>query len=175
MWLFNHPGIQAALLKISILWPYKYSVPWVPAPIPIVHQMLQLAKVGPEDRVYDLGCGDGRIIITAVREYGARAVGIELDLFRYLWCQILITVLRLRSRASIVYGNFFEQDLHDANVITCYLQQSTNEALQSKFKQELQPGTRLVSHNFVFPKLNLIDEDIEARIYLYKLESETSS
>jgi len=95
MWLFDNLTIQAVLLKISIIWPEKYSAPWVPASMKVVHKMLQLAKVGPEDLVYDLGCGDGRTIITAAREYGARAVGIELDPLRYLWCQFLITVLRL--------------------------------------------------------------------------------
>ena len=167
MWFFDNPRIQAALLKYAILWPYKYSAPWVPAPMPIVHQMLQLARVGPEDRVYDLGCGDGRTIITAAGEYDAHAVGIEADLVRYLWCQILISVLRLRSRVRIIYGDFFEGDLNAADVVTCYLGQDTNEALQDKFKRELQPNTRIVSHNFTFPNLKLVDEDNENRIYLY--------
>ena len=171
MWIFDHPGIQAALLKISILWPNKYNAPWVPASMQIVHQMLQFAEVGPGDLVYDLGCGDGRIIITAAREYGARAVGIEIDLLRYLWCQTLITVLRLRGQVRIVYGDFFKQDLRHADIVICYLLQHTNEALQGKFEQDLQPNTRIVSHNFTFPKFNLVSEDEETRLSLYNLKS----
>jgi predicted RNA methylase len=140
----------------------------------VVHKMLRLAKVGPDDLVYDLGCGDGRIIVTAAQEYGACAVGIELDLIRFLWCQMLITILGLRGRVRIIYGDFFKQDLCNANVVTCYLGQRTNEALQIKFEQELQPSAQILSHNFTFPKLNLIDEDEETGIYLYNLKSETS-
>ena len=66
----------------------------------MVHKMLQMAEVGPDDLVYDLGCGDGRIIVTVARRYGARAVGIELDPLRYLWCQLLITVLGLRDQVQ---------------------------------------------------------------------------
>ena len=171
MWIFENPRIQATLLKISILWPNKYSVPWVPASMQIVRKMLALADVGSEDRVYDLGCGDGRIVITAARDYGVYAVGIERDFIRYLWCQILIAVLGLRDRVSIVYGDFFEQDISKATVITCYLQQSTNEELQRKFKRELQPNARIVSYNFTFPKFDLAAEDA-AGLYLYHLTTE---
>jgi 16S rRNA A1518/A1519 N6-dimethyltransferase RsmA/KsgA/DIM1 with predicted DNA glycosylase/AP lyase activity len=168
MWLFDNLRIQAALLKISILWPKKYGVPWVPAPMTVVHKMLQLAKIEPDDWVYDLGCGDGRMIVTAAREYGAHAVGIELDLLRYLWCQILITVFGLRGRVRIIYGDLFKQDLRKADIVTCYLSQNTNEALQRKFVQELQPSTRIVSYNYSFPKLNLVDENGEIKLYKVK-------
>ena len=107
-------------------------------------------------RCADLGCGDGRMIITAVRRYGARAVGIEIDPLRYLWCQFLVSVLGLRDRVKIIFGNFFSQDLSDADVITCYLLQDTNEKLEGKLKQELRPGTRVVSHDFTFPGLSKV-------------------
>jgi hypothetical protein len=134
-----------------------------------VHKMLKMAGVGPGDLVYDLGCGDGRTIVTAARHYGARAVGIEIDPLRYLWCQVLITVLGMRDRVSVVYGSFYRQDLGDADVVTCYLLQSTNEKLQSKLKQELHPSTRVVSNSFTFPRLHLLRRDSKAEIYLYDL------
>ena len=170
MWFFENLNIQATLLKISILWPNKYNAPWVPASMDVVHKMLQLANVGPEDIVYDLGCGDGRTAITAAQEYGARAVGIELDPLRFLWCQVLITFLGLRGRVRIIFGDFFQQDLCAADVVTCYLQQSVNEELQDKFTRELPPNARIVSHNATFPKFNLVGED-EAGLYLYQLKS----
>jgi len=128
-----------------------------------------MAEVGPDDLVYDLGCGDGRMIITAARHYGARAVGIELDPLRYLWCQMLITVMGLRSRVRVLHGDFFEQNLSDADVVTCYLLQSTNEKLEGKLRQELMPGTRVVSNTFTFPGLHLLRRDGKAELYLYNL------
>jgi SAM-dependent methyltransferase len=126
-----------------------------------------MAEVGPGDIVYDLGCGDGRMIVTAARRYGARAVGIEIDPLRYLWCQTLITVLGLRDRVRVVYGSFYRQDLSGADVVTCYLLQSTNEKLEGKLKRELHPNTRVVSNEFTFPGLHLRRRDGEAKLYLY--------
>jgi precorrin-6B methylase 2 len=133
-----------------------------------VNEMLVMAEVRPDDLVYDLGCGDGRIIVTAARRFGARAVGIEIDPFRYLWCQFLITVLGLRGRVKVVYGNFFTKDLSEADIVTCYLLQSTNEKLQGKLAQELDPNSRVVTNAFTFPKLRLIGQNYEDRIYLYQ-------
>jgi len=141
----------------------------VPTPMSMVHEMLTMAKVGPDDLVYDLGCGDGRIIVTAARRYGARAVGIELDPLRFLWCQMLITVLGLRGRVRIVYSDFFKQDLNAASVVTCYLLTVTNKKLEGKFKSELKPDTRVVSNYFIFPSLQLVNEDKEEKLYLYNL------
>ena len=171
MWLFKDPRIQASLLKHSILWPKKYNAIWVPSPLEVVHQMLEMAEVQPDDLVYDLGCGDGRVIITAARAYGARAVGIEIDPLRYAWCQILITLLGLRNRVRIIYGDFFEQDLSQADVVNCYLPQDTNEKLQEKFKDELMLSARIVSHNFKFPGLTLQGTDKENNLYMYRVGS----
>jgi len=133
--------------------------------------MLTMAEVRPDDLVYDLGCRDGRIIVTAARRYGARAVGIELDPLRFLWCQMLITVLGLRSRVRIVYGDFFKQDLSAASVVTCYLLTVTNKKLEGKFISELKSDTRVVSNYFLFPSLQLVSEDKEEKLYLYNLRN----
>jgi predicted RNA methylase len=133
----------------------------------MVRKMLEMAEVGPDDLVYDLGCGDGRTIVTAARRHGARAVGIEIDPLRYLWCQALITVLGLRGRVRIVYGNFFTKDLSEADVVTCYLLQDTNNKLEGKLKRELRPGTRVVSNTFSFPGLHKVRQHGDAKLYLY--------
>lgn len=171
MWLLVIGLGMALIFAVSISWTSARGAPWVPTSMVMVHKMLTMAQVGPGDLVYDLGCGDGRTIVTAARRYGARAVGIELDPLRYLWCQALITVLGLRSRVRIVYGNFFKQDLSDADVVTCYLLQSTNEKLEGKLRQELHPGTRVVSNSFTFPGMRLLRRDSDAEIYLYDLHS----
>ncbi len=171
MRIFDNHRLQAALLKISSLWPAKYDAPYVPAPMPVIRQMLAFAEVGPEDIVYDLGCGDGRTVITAAQEYGALAVGIEFDPLRYFWCQVLITLLGLRGRVKIILGNFFKEDLCKANVVTCYIGQDANKKIQEKFKKELRPNTRIISYNFIFPELNLIKKDDETGLYLYNLQN----
>lgn len=170
MWL----GVLAwvpLVIVLSIFWTNRVGAPWVPTPLSKVRKMLEMAEVGPDDLVYDLGCGDGRTVVTAARRYGARAVGIEIDPLRYLWCQLLITVLGLRDRVRVVYGSFFRQDLRDASVVTCYLLQSTNEKLEGKLMRELDLGTRIVSNNFTFPGLHLLREDRKAELYLYNLRS----
>jgi hypothetical protein len=171
MWWLNVLSILAFVALVSILWTNRMGAPWVPTPMKKVHKMLQMAEVGPGDLVYDLGCGDGRTIVTAARHYGARAVGIEIDPLRYLWCQGLITALGLRDSVRLVYGSFYRQDLSEADVVTCYLLQSTNEKLEGKLIQELHPGTRVVSNSFTFPRLRLLRRDSAAEIYLYNLRS----
>lgn len=161
--------IISIIVVISIIWTNSRGAPWVPTPMSMVHEMLTMAEVGPDDTIYDLGCGDGRIIVTAARRYGARAVGIELDPLRFVWCQILITVLGLRKRVRIVYGDFFRQDLSPASVVSCYLLSVTNKKLEAKFKSELNPETRVVSNYFIFPNLQLVSEDKEEKLYLYNL------
>jgi hypothetical protein len=96
-------------------------------------------------------------------------VGIEIDPLRYLWCQILIRVLGLRDRVRVDYGDFFAQDLRDADVVTCYLLQSTNERLEGKLKRELRPGARVVSNDFTFPRMHLLRTDGEANLCMYCL------
>ncbi|NCF68298.1 MAG: SAM-dependent methyltransferase [Chloroflexi bacterium] len=159
--------ILVVVFMISILWTNLRGAPWLPTPMSKVYKMLAMADVGPNDMVYDLGCGDGRTIIAAARRYGARAVGIEIDPLRYLWCQLLITILRLRGRVQIIFGDIFAQDLGDADVVTCYLLPKTNKKLEEKFGQELRPSTRVISNYFNFPGLQLLREDEEAGIYLY--------
>ena len=169
MWLLVLGLILVVAAVVSISWTHFRGAQWVPTTMGTVNKMLAIADVGPDDVVYDLGCGDGRIIVAAARRYGARAVGIEIDPLRYLWCQIRITALGLRSRVRVVYGSFYRQDLSDADVITCYLLQSTNQKLERKFKRELVPATRVVSNSFTFPGLRLLRRDGEAKLYLYNL------
>jgi SAM-dependent methyltransferase len=154
------------VLVITFAWTGFFGAPWVPTSMKMVHKMLAMAEVGPDDLVYDLGCGDGRMIITAARDFGARAVGIEIDPLRYLWCQALVSVLGLRDRVKIVYGNIFTQDLSEADVVACYLLQATNLKLERKLKKELRPGIRVVSNRFSFPGLYKVRQDGEARLYL---------
>jgi ribosomal protein L11 methylase PrmA len=110
--------------------------------------MLDMAKVGPNDVVYDLGSGDGRIVIMAAEKYGAKAVGVELDEGRFKESSSRLLELGLEKRARIVRGNLFETDVRPASVVTLYLLPDVNQRLRPRLEKELRPGTRVVSHNY---------------------------
>ncbi len=154
------------LIVISLYWTRTVGGPWVPSSMQMVRRMLEMAEVGPKDVVYDLGCGDGRMVLTAAMRYHARAVGIEIDPLRYLWCQFLITILFQRKHVRIIFGNLFTKDLSEADVVMCYLMPDALAKLEKKLKKELQPRTRVVSNRFTFPTLDGVQEDEDATLYL---------
>jgi protein-L-isoaspartate O-methyltransferase len=127
---------------------HKADVVYVPTPQPVVEAMLALAGVKKTDVVYDLGSGDGRIVITAAQKYGARGVGIELDPALVKKARANAAAAGVSSRVRFVTQNLFDADLRPATVVTLYLLQSLNERLRPKLVRELSPGTRVVSHVF---------------------------
>jgi SAM-dependent methyltransferase len=122
------------------------DVIYVPTPPAVVTRMLDLAKVGKDDVVYDLGCGDGRIVVAAAKR-GARATGVDIDPERIAEARANVKQAGVEDRARIVEGDLFETDLKDATVVTLYLLPELNLRLRPKILQ-LEPGTRVVSHAF---------------------------
>ena len=114
----------------------------------IVDAMLRLAHVGPEDVVYDLGSGDGRVVIIAAEKYGARGVGIELVPRLVEMSRELARQGEVAGRATFVEGDLFTADISEATVVTLYLSPSINRRLLPKLQHELRPGTRIVSRQF---------------------------
>ncbi len=135
----------------SVLWPFFAGAPWVPMPIRMARRMLQLAEVQPGETVYDLGAGDGRVVIVAAREFGARAIGIEIDPLRALLSQLTLLVFGLKSRARIIRANLFEVNLQDADVVIIYLLPKAYERLVPKLRAELKPGVRVVTLTYPLP------------------------
>ena len=160
---------------IFTFWTVLVGAGWEPTPMPVVYRMLSLAEVKPGDVVYDLGCGDGRVIITAVCKFGAQAVGIEIDPLRYFITRIRIRRRRLDSKIQLVWGNFIQQDLRSATVVGIFLSSRANSRLEEKFSQELRPGTRIVSYYWPMKKWNPKFVDYENRIYLYQVPEEFSA
>jgi SAM-dependent methyltransferase len=126
----------------------KADVVYVPTPQPVVDAMLALASVKKTDVVYDLGSGDGRIVITAAQKYGARGVGIELDPDLVKKARANAAAAGVSNKVRFVTQNLFEADLRPATVVTLYLLQSINERLRPKLVRELSTGARVVSHVF---------------------------
>jgi len=124
------------------------DVPWVPTDSGIAHEMLKLAKVGPEDVVYDLGCGDGRIVIAAAKDFGARAVGVDLDAKLIQECRENAQRAGVNARVTFVQKSFFEVDLSPATVLALYLLPSVNVRLRPNFLSQLRPGSRIVMNQF---------------------------
>lgn len=158
-----------AYTVMSTLWVSAHGAPWVPTKRRTVRRMLEMAEERAGETVYDLGSGDGRVLFVAARTFEARAVGIELDPLRVLWTRGVAFLLGLRNRVEVRQGDFFIQDLHDADVVVCYLLTSTNRRLADKLREELRPGTRVVSNAFPFPDWELVAEDLDHRVYLYRM------
>lgn len=125
-----------------------YDVPYVPTPVEVVDEMLRLAGLKAGDVLYDLGCGDGRIVIAAAKRYGVRAVGVDIDPLRIQESQANAAAAGLAAKVRFLQQDLFETDFRDATVITMYLLTSVNMRLRPKLLAELKPGTRLVSHSF---------------------------
>jgi cyclopropane fatty-acyl-phospholipid synthase-like methyltransferase len=124
------------------------DVIYVPTPQPVVDAMLAMAKVTDKDVVYDLGCGDGRIPITAATKYGARGVGIDIDPKRIEEANQNAKAAGAVDKVTFRLADLFESDIRDATVVTLYLLPSLNVRLMPKLQKELKPGTRVVSHSF---------------------------
>lgn len=128
----------------------EYSVaPFVPSPFNVVRMMLELVKAGPGDILYDLGCGDGRILFTAIEDFDVdQVVGIELNPKMVNAIKTKLEEKDLKDRVKVVNKNIFDVDLTSATIITLYLTTSGNAKLKPKFEKELKEGVRIVSHDF---------------------------
>jgi precorrin-6B methylase 2 len=124
------------------------DVPYVPTPQEVVDEMLKLADVHDGDTLMDLGCGDGRIVVTAAKRYHVQATGVDIDPERIAEANENATRQRVTDKVRFVQGDLFEADLSKANVVTLYLLPSINLRLRPKLWKELKPGSRVVSHSF---------------------------
>jgi precorrin-6B methylase 2 len=152
--------------------------PFVPSPLQIVDRMLDLAKIKPGEKLYDLGSGDGRVVIAAAQKYDIKAVGIEISSRLVKQSKEEIKKLGLEEKASVMHGDVFDADLKDADVVILYLLRDSNNTLKPKLEKALRPGTRVVSHDYEIEGWKPIaEEKIEAhkrqhRIFVYRMPPE---
>ena len=149
-------SLISALFGLGLMVAFTYFFiagffrsPFVPSNRKTIKKMLEVAKIKKGERVIDLGCGDGRIVIAAEKRFGARAEGYEVSIFVWLLAQ-MNRLLKL-SPVKIYRRNFFKADLSKADVIFCYLLPEVMEKLSPKFKKELKKGARVVSASFRLP------------------------
>ena len=136
------------------------DIHYVPSRDAIVRSMVELARVTTADVVYDLGSGDGRIVIEAAKTYGARGVGVELDGDLIKQSVKNAQKAGVADKVRFVQGNLFQTDLSEATVVTLFLSQSINARLQPKLRRELKAGARVVSNRFPMPADWKPDQDI---------------
>lgn len=122
------------------------DVRFEPTPMPVVRALLEMADVGPQDVVYDLGSGDGRIPITAAKEFGARGVGIEIDPDLVTLAQFNAREAGVENNVEFRLGNMYEANVRPATVVTLFLNPGPNLKLREKLRSDLQPGSRVVSY-----------------------------
>lgn len=157
---------------------YESPVPFVPTPSDIVREMLEIAGIKPEDVVYDLGSGDGRIVITAAREFGAQGVGVEIDTELVNLSKQKAAQAGVSDRVEFKIEDVFKSDISKASIVTIYMLCEVNEKLRSHLDNSLKKGSRVVTHNYPIPGWaeNLIkifsirskEDEEEHLIYFYK-------
>ena len=156
--------------------PVEKLAPYYPTPELIVQKMLELGKLQAGEKMYDLGSGDGRIVIMAAQKFHADAIGVEYDFDLVRQSQAAIRDLKLEHTARIIHGDIFAQNYADADFVAVYLLPESNDKLAPLLEKQLKKGTRVVAHDFEFRawtpiKTVTIDDDGEGRshtLFLYQ-------
>jgi len=153
---------------------------YVPTEVEVVEKMLDMAKVGKDDIVYDLGCGDGRVVAIAAKKFGARGVGVDIDPERIKDSHQTLKKYGVEKLVEIRKGDALKvKDLNKASVVMLYMLQPFMDKLEPIAQKTLKPGTRLVAHDFPFPNwkaeetVNFKGPSREHRLYLYVVKAET--
>jgi len=156
----------------------ELDVPYVPTPQVVVEEMLKLAEVKKGDIVYDLGCGDGRIVVTAAKKYGVKGIGVDLDPDRVEESKENVKQNKVEKLVTIRQGNALETNVSEATVVTLYLLPSVNLRLKPILQKQLKPGSRIVSHAFDMgdwepeKEVTVKHEGAPYQIYLWRIPEE---
>jgi SAM-dependent methyltransferase len=144
------PQVEMAPAPAQTATTRRPDVIWVPSEDDVVTAMLTMAKVTKDDVVYDLGCGDGKIVIAAARQFGARGVGVEIDPTLVEKARAAVKAAGVEDRVTIVQGDIFDPGLQisNATVVALFLLENMNAKLRPRLQKELKPGSRVVSNSF---------------------------
>jgi SAM-dependent methyltransferase len=157
--------------------PYETDVPYVATPQPVVETMLELAQVTEDDVVYDLGSGDGRMVLTAAQQFGARGVGIEIVPELVEQSRSYARLAGVSDQVQFYRADLFDTDLSEATVLSIYLLPDVIERLLPKIRREMDPGDRVVSHNYgaeAWPPDSTVEISANHVLYLWTIRDSTS-
>jgi len=138
--------LLGGITLLWIGWNLTLDALWQPTDPVTMKQLLYLSEIQPGERLVDLGCGDGRFVVAAARDFGALATGFEIDPFRVFYAKMWILLARLSDRAKVVRGNMYKVDVSDADVVILFLSATSNFRLQKRLREQLRDGARVVSY-----------------------------
>ena len=170
MWILLLAALLTAQQPPPVPPARQPDVIFVPTRESVADEMLKMAKVTASDLVYDLGSGDGRVVILAAQKYGARGIGIEISPRLEHVAREVAREGEVEDRVTFVQGDLFEADISPATVVAIYLSPRVNARLEPKLRKELRPGTRIVSHQFPigeWPAEQTVRADDGTLLYLY--------
>jgi len=160
-------GLIAFLGGLWVVVPNLLGLPWVPAPRKRIRSALKLANVQPGERVYDLGAGDGRALIVAARDFGAQAVGVEVEPVHCVTAWLGAVIGGVASRVTVRWGDLYKADFRDADVVLLYLTPPHAERLKPLLERQLSPGTRVASLSVDLEGWQPAAVDTDDLIFLY--------
>jgi SAM-dependent methyltransferase len=166
------PIVALVLAGLGLLWffiPILSGIPWVPTGEKRIRAALSLAGLQPGETFYDLGCGDGRVLIAAVRQHGAHAAGIEISPLHCLVARVRTLAAGVAGQTSVHWGNFYRMNLGAADVIYQYGHSRYAEKLKQQLERQLRDGTRVVSVNVELPGWQPQAVDRENLVFLYRM------
>ena len=153
----------AVFFVFWVIWTDIIGAGWEPTSKILVRKMLEMAEVNSKDLVFDLGSGDGRIIIEAARTYKANAVGIEADPLRYFWSKLMIIIFGVNQKVKVIWGNFFNQNIKAATIVTLFLSSKANQKLKQKLLAVAGDDARLIrTVEIASERLSIMIKKLEA-------------
>jgi hypothetical protein len=171
-------ALSITLLLIGILWifvPALHGLPPVPTKLSRIRKAVKLVNLKPEEVLYDLGSGDGRVLVIAAREFGARAVGIEVGPVQRAISWVKVLSNGVRQKVRIEAGNFYRSDLSVADVVFVYVTSKEISKLASHLEKQMKPGSRLVSISADFPEWEPSAFDERELIFVYEMPPKPGS
>jgi predicted RNA methylase len=155
--------------------PMISGLPWIPTRPARIHQALTLAHISPGDILYDLGSGDGRVLVMAAREFGACAIGIEISPIHCVVARVNAFLGGINDKVEIRWTSFYNVDLKDADVIFVYMTSRETTRLRPRLERQLRPGTRVISISCEIAGWQPVEFNREELIFLYRMGSQSTN
>jgi len=170
--------LNLIVLILALLWiviPALYGLPSRPTKPDRIRRALQLVNLQPDEVLYDLGAGDGRVLLIAAREFGAKAIGIEVGPIQCALIWLRVTVSGLSDKIKIQWGNYFKSDLSEANVVYFYATSTEVVKLAPYLEKQMKPGSRVVSISADFPEWEPFTFDEHELLFVYDMPPKEGS